>query len=595
MSDPQGNLNFSDMVSWLREEFIKDGYDISDTYEEDPHLPIDLFCTKKNGATKEYCIVIVASINKISQEFQKKLFFYQYFLSLHYEPSQYKIVLAIPDSATVETTPYYAETKKEKKQDFYKENGFGLWKIKDKDNIDKGTYSDMTLRDKIAKDFKDIIAKEDEDKELLIKKIPKILPFVDRYIHDSVNGIAGLYPVKFEQRYIDVKLLEKMLKLENVSYKKDLFDATSKHLSHKDNEYEFVRDVFSKLWGKWIGVSYNDFLETFDPALQHVFAGTREKDRIVYRDHYLHQFQVFLLGLYIVDKLYEDFAIKYNCKKPEISWLIISSFHDIAYPVQLYDEWSGKFFKQIFGVSEDIAHIDLKSKFVEQSFMNCTNSLIARLSSVFFKEKLEGNWLSKKRELVQFFYEKITKAKNHCILSSVSLLKMVQDEYKKRITIGKTKFEDIYQDIIIPSALAIALHDGKIWQELKDKGKWQKLKEKVPLPFLRFDDDPLSFLLIFCDNIQEWGRPSQTQIGEKEERRKKFYLGDLKYDPKKGFDITIWTPNYLKGEKFFTDKQDELREIQSFLQQPKDRKFTVHLRDRDDKGEDFTMQGPPSS
>ncbi len=35
--------------------------------------------------------------------------------------------------------------------------------------------------------------------------------------------------------------------------------------------------------------------------------------------------------------------------------------------------------------------------------------------------------------------------------------------------------------------------------------------------------------------------------------------------------------------------------IQSFLQQPKDREFAVHLRDRDDKGEDFTMQGPPSS
>ena len=84
-------------------------------------------------------------------------------------------------------------------------------------------------------------------------------------------------------------------------------------------------------------------------------------------------------------------------------------------------------------------------------------------------------------------------------------------------------------------------------------------------------------------------------IDEKEERRRKFYLRDLKYDPKKGFDVTIWTPNQPKTEKFFTDKQDELREIQSFLQQPKDREFTIHLRDRDDKGEDFPMQGPPSS
>ncbi len=594
MANPDGALNFSDMMSCLREDFTKEGYCVSDIYEEEPRLPIDLFCTKKTKkkrSTPEYCIVIVSSLNEISEEFQKKLFFYQYYLSLHYEPSQYKIILAIPASATVQTSPYYADNEREKKQNFYEVNRFDLWKIKGKNDIDK-SCSGISLRDKIGEDFKRIIAKKDKG---LLKKTTRISPFVDKYIHDSVYAIAGLYPVKFEERYIDANLLEKMLKLEKIAYRKDLFNATSKHLSNKDNECKFVSDVFSELWQKWIGVPYNDFLETFDPALQHVFAATRGKDRGVYRDHYIHQFQVFLSGLYIIDNLYEDFVVKYHCIKPEISWLIISSFHDIAYPVQLYDEWSGEFFKQIFDVPEDIAHIDIKSKFVEQSFMNCTNSLITRLSSIFFKEELKGNWLSKKKELVQFFYEKITTAKNHCILSSVSLLKMVQqEEYKSKISIGKTEFEDIYQHIIIPSALSIALHDPKIWQELKDNGKWQKLKEKVPLPFLRFEDDPLSFLLIFCDNIQEWGRPSQTKIEEKEERWKKFYLRDLTYDPKRGFDVTIWTPNYLKTEQFFTDKQAELKEIQSFLQQPKDTEFTVHLKDRDNKGEDFTMQDPPS-
>lgn len=597
MLDGGGYLDFGDMVLWLHDEFTKDGYDISDTIEEKEYLslPIDLFCTKGEGKAQGYCVVIVASITNISDEFQKKLLFYQYYLSLHYKPSQYKIVLAIPASATVVTIPYNAETEEEKKQDFYKEHGFGLWKIRNKDDIDKETYGAITLTDKIAKDFGNIIAKDDKR---LIKITTKIPAFVDRYIHDSVYGIAGFNPVKFEERYIDAKLLHKTLKLKKISYRNHLFNAISEHLSYKDNEYDFVRRVFSELWKEWIGVSYNDFLETFDPALQHVFAEkkeedkeeAKEEDKIVYRDHYIHQFQVFLSGLYIIDKLYDNFTKQYN--KPEISWLIISSFHDMAWPVQLYDKWSGEFFKKLFNV-EELGHVELKSKFVEESFMNCTNCLIARLCRVFGKEELKDDWLADKNNLVQFFFKKITEAKKHCILSSISLLKMVEDpKYTSKITIDGMSSEDILEDIFIPSALAIALHDKDVWRQLKDKEKWQKLKEKCPLPVLKFEVDPLSFLLVFCDNIQEWGRPSQSQTNDEGKRRKRFYLKELKYDPQKGFEITIWTPKHTKAEPFFTDKQEELREIQSFLQHS-DRKFAVRLEDKDGKGEDFIMQGSP--
>ena len=155
---------------------------------------------------------------------------------------------------------------------------------------------------------------------------------------------------------------------------------------------------------------------------------------------------------------------------------------------------------------------------------------------------------------------------------------------KVRINGRKAKFQNILDDVFIPSVLAITLHDP---------GVWQRLKKDSTLPVLRFEDDPLSFLLIFCDNIQEWGRPSESQIGE-EEKLKRFYLKNLKYDPERGFDVTIWAPNHTKGEKFFVDKQNELREIQTFLQQPKDVKFTVHLKDKNDEGEDFEMEGSPS-
>lgn len=108
---------------------------------------------------------------------------------------------------------------------------------------------------------------------------------------------------------------------------------------------------------------------------------------------------------------------------------------------------------------------------------------------------------------------------------------------------------------------------------------------------LKFEDDPLSFLLIFCDNIQEWGRPSKSQEEDETRKGKKFYLKQFICTPQE-VKITIWTPEYTKGEKFFTKKQEELRKLQSFLQQSSSSKFSVRLEDKTNKGEDFDMIGP---
>ena len=96
-------------------------------------------------------------------------------------------------------------------------------------------------------------------------------------------------------------------------------------------------------------------------------------------------------------------------------------------------------------------------------------------------EKVEDNWITEKDTLVRFFHDQITNAKNHGILSSIALLKEVQkSEYEEQIkgVLGIAgKFQDILDDIFIPSALAIALHDKKVWQELKKKDLGIDLKE----------------------------------------------------------------------------------------------------------------------
>lgn len=586
-------IRHNQIIKLLEKKFSRLGYKIYRNLEDirdfrakyakevqlliDPKLPLDIICTQEieeeteEGKRKNftyYTLFLVSSTGKLSETLKNRLLFYKFYLSRVISSKRLKINLVIPYQ------------KKKRGLEFFRDNGFGLWEVIKEQKLGE-IHKAETPRAQMIREFKESKDSPAKDTELA-KRGEDIALFFDKYIHDAVDAIAGVSPEQFGKRYIDRSLLDKMFELKNISYGEELLEWINNHLTEKGNDYVFVSEVFSTLWEDHIKIPYTDFLETFEPSLQHIFAETRGRSDRIYRDHYLHQFQVFLLGLYIIDKLYDNFAEKY--KKPEISWLIISSFHDMAYPVQLYDRWSGEFFNKVFKVPKELGYVELKSNFVDNSFLGCMSYIITRLCTVLLEGKARDNWVTERNDLVQFFYQKITEAKNHCILSSISLLKMVQDpKYANKITIDGMSSKNVLEDIFAPSALTIALHDEEVWQELKEIGGLHKLK---------FEDDPLSFLLIFCDNIQEWGRPSKSQVDGEEERWKKFYLKDIKYDPKKGFKITIWTPNHTKAEKFFKDKKTELGEIETFLQQPSGVKFAIRLEDKDHKGEDFEMEGP---
>jgi len=162
---------------------------------------------------------------------------------------------------------------------------------------------------------------------------------------------------------------------------------------------------------------------------------------------------------------------------------------------------------------------------------------------------------------------------------------------EKRISGGERTFDDILKDFFVPSALAIALHDKQVWQQLRKESN----RDSPPriLRNMEFEKDPLSFLLIFCDNLQEWGRPSKSRVEKDGEREMRFYLRGIDGDSETGLNVTIWTPGHTKSEQFFVDKQDELRSMQFFLKQPSDKKFAARLEDTQHEGEDFVMQGSP--
>ena len=302
MAPRSRKLNFNDMISWLREDLQSEGYRVFDTCEKIPRLPIDLFCVKENGDGIKYLIIIVASIDEIDEGFQKKLLFYQYFVSSHYDPMQYALVLAIPATAKVNTTSFLAEDPEDKKRDFYKQQGFGLWKIRNRTSINKTTYPAIPLRQKIKNDLEKNIVKNN----LKIKKMsPQILRFIDNCIHDSVKGITEFNLPKFNERYIDYKLLEKGLEINQVNYCNCLCDGIEYYLSRKDDDFEFSTNLIKSLWKIHVpSVPYPEIHRKLDSLLKEINPR--------YREHYIHQFQVFLFGVLILDILRNNQKLSNN-------------------------------------------------------------------------------------------------------------------------------------------------------------------------------------------------------------------------------------------------------------------------------------------
>ena len=611
-----------------------------------PRLPVDLLLVTRKLETIErkkgkkakgkrskffnyYTIYFAISSKECFKEEKKwkylkrRLLFYQFYLSRITKPKRVEIVVVIP----------YFDIPSNR-HNFFQDNGFGLLKVDTRNETVKEVIRPQSLRMRMIEEFK--ISTEDvNDLGETVQRIYQkekienigafketfkeeevaegFAIFFDQYILDASDALAGITPEEFGERYIDRRLLNLMFKLKKVSYREKLQELVNEQLDENDNDYVFVTEVFQQLWKENIGIPYSRFLETFEPALLHVFAEGEVKQERYYRDHYIHQFQVFLLGIYIIDVLYEDFE-KLDCKKPEICWLIASSFHDMAYPVQLYDDWCIKFFQEVFRVDVKLASLELKTTFIDESFLSCLGCLIYSLCCIHEK-KPDDNWLIDKQELVKFFYNEITTEKKHCVLSSLSFLKMVQtfssdekNQIIKTISDDNDTFDNIVQKVFVPSALAIALHDEKVWQKLKKGNRNSKYNALEILDNMEFMKNPLSFLLIFCDVIQEWGRPSipskeqkerkekRFHLGavekeQKERKEKRFHLGAVEADPTKGIYISICTPKYLKRRKFFKEKLNEFNSVQSFLKQPPDKRFIVRLEDKNHKGKNFEMLG----
>lgn len=552
-------------------EFAEDVKDVGKEFYIDPMLPIDLLTVERkeeiDDKTNELKPVSYYTlhwlISKDDPELERKLQFYRFYLSRISKLKGVQIIMVIPGSS---------EKKLEKPlRKIAKENGFGLWRVEASQEKPEELCKSQDFREHMEEAFRNPPIGMRHFRKPIKDKAGEITLFFDRYVGEAVDALAGRTPKQAGKRYIERKLLDLVFELKNISYTKKLRELVTQHLEQKGNDYDFVSNTFSTLWSECeLGADYTDFLRVSELPLYNIFA-TQGK---LYRDHYLHQFQVFLLGLYIIDNLPQKFGGSIDKQ-----WLITSSFHDMAYPIELYDIWARRFFEQSLGVPE-MGVLDIKSYFVDRSLLSRLGFLVNALCKTHFNDELQGNWLHKEKDLVTFLHKKIVETKHHCILGSLYLLKHAQ-----------SCSSDLLYNLFVPSALAIALHHDVLRQ--KDDDEWQKLPDNRKLQSLKFTNDQLAFLLMFCDCAQEWGRPTgkQPTQGNEEEDAKRFIFSKCDVTAT-GCSVVIKTPFLSVNDKRFEVKDNELRILEKFLESPQDVEFKITLVDRSGATRDYPMRGP---
>ncbi len=532
----------------------------------DPMLPIDLLAvervTKIDDKTRKrkryFYYTLFWLISEDAPDLEIRLQFYRFYLSRISKVKGVQIIVAIPASAGRQLENSLRSTANE--------NGFGLWRVDLSQKTPKELCPPKDFRERMADIFQKPPKLMISFKKAIREEAYSLALFFERFVREAVEAMVGITPKQVGKRYIERRILDLVFELKNISYAKTLSELVTQHLEQKDNDYDFVERVFANLWETCeLGMDYSEFLKISEPPLYHIFARAEQKKP--YRDHYLHQFQVFLLGLYVIDNLRTRFPV--NIEK---QWLISSSFHDMAYPIQLYDGWAKVFFEKSLGIPE-MGVADMKSHFVSKTLLSCMGDIINFLCKLHFGRELKGNWLGEEESLVRFFYEKITQDKHHCVLGSIFLLKQVAEKLDSSSSLPN--------DVFVPCALAIALHHEEVWKELS---------EEHGMSTLKFENDPLSFLLLFCDSAQEWGRPKDIHLGKTNIEEEGFILEKFRVTKSKCL-VIIKAHDLHSTDPIFNDKISELQKLRKFLQPPRDVEFQITLKDKSDKITEFAMIG----
>lgn len=441
-----------EMLQWLEVHFKKMGYEVIPYSDEFLPVRVPLYCKKELNGKCDELVVELTTDSSISKddwfhllniggvETFSSISFYRYYFV------RAKTYLAYPDYVVKDND--FKEFKKECVR-----KDIGLLRVSGKVKRGKQDHVEEVCNAySLLEEISGQLNIEDAD----IKK--KLEYYSLNFLHYFVY-----YPVPvFGRRAItgrtegDVSfvLVNRLCELQKISYRDALVELGAGYRRETRDDYKIALETIKNLWSNISNVEYPEIQRQLEDIL------LRNSE---YRDHFLHQFQVFLLGAYIIDRLYDGnerciaaFKSKYKCPLEE-AWLFASTYHDFNYSIQRYGIWSKEFFSQALNTTGELSSLRLDAAFVRENFLLKTGEICEALG-------IEMNHV-----VMNFFYEQATEERNHGLLSALSLLKLFENSGKRKMS----------HSALVQAAIAIALHDENIWKAFSGRdeddagGEWR--------------------------------------------------------------------------------------------------------------------------
>ena len=319
----------------------------------------------------------------------------------------------------------------------------------------------------------------------LPEKLKKELAKYDIKANEIANIFAGAVPEGRE--LLSNALLSKLEKVEKVSYAREI-----KTFRREVERQALISVISATLKDLWV--------EKYEKENAHkLFKRIQEFEPLLgkdphYRDHFVHQFQVFLTGVPIIEMFSE--LTSERVSNVELGWFLASTFHDVGYAVQQFDFLTRAFFKDFLGVDSVPIMVNFSSILTDTRFLEYIDRLTGFHAFCNSTEALKKQWRysdahNVNDDIRKLYLKNLIANPNHGVISALALLDGIESTRKE----DKSSMQKdiIFSNAVMSAALAISLHDEEVFQNM-DK--------------IYFKKNPLAFLLIYCDTLQEWGRPS---------------------------------------------------------------------------------------